>query len=423
MASTEDTGPLFGFAKDQGLLAGSGSELPRTGSLLSIGDLKVDAAARGELPGGRVGTILHCTWVTRSNDSSTTHRRTAVVLRVPESIGYAPYLMIGRGFGLVVQSPGGGGVRTLEPAHDVRVIADEGIDEGWLTELFSPALGEWLQRSPKDFGAELADGVLVVVRDGHLADAPALSRLCADATKIADAVREESLEESEAGGGAVAKPAAPDRGTVLADALIGKLELARPPAHVESVLGEAQRLAVRSGAVRAWVVRSTLLWMLGINVIGGGIYGLLLTVGDPLTNVLLYQALLLAIVGTSVFRAKTSGVAKAAAQGAFYRRYADSHELRGVEPLRFAAEHADAGLPGKPQRVFEGSFGGKPGHLMLTGDGRERGQQIALVRGVRGPTAATELNVSAPGISTAALDAYVETLVLDLETAPAPPSA
>lgn len=60
---------------------------------------------------------------------------------------------------------------------------------------------------------------------------------------------------------------------------------------------------------------------------------------------------------------------------------------------------------------------------MLTGDGRERGQQIALVRGVRGPTAATELNVSAPGISTAALDAYVETLVLDLETAPAPLSA
>ena len=59
---------------------------------------------------------------------------------------------------------------------------------------------------------------------------------------------------------------------------------------------------------------------------------------------------------------------------------------------------------------------------MTTGDGRTRGDQIALVRGIRGPTATTELNVSAPGISAGDLDAAVETLVLDLETAPAAPA-
>jgi hypothetical protein len=56
---------------------------------------------------------------------------------------------------------------------------------------------------------------------------------------------------------------------------------------------------------------------------------------------------------------------------------------------------------------------------MLTGDGRTRGDQIALVRGPKGPIATTELNVSAPGVSAKALDELVATLVLDLETQPA----
>ncbi len=64
--------------------------------------------------------------------------------------------------------------------------------------------------------------------------------------------------------------------------------------------------------------------------------------------------------------------------------------------------------------------GGAPGALMLTGDGRKRGDQIALVRGPRGPVATAELNVSAPGISAAALDEATATLLLDLETAPEP---
>ncbi len=160
--------------------------------------------------------------------------------------------------------------------------------------------------------------------------------------------------------------------------------------------------------------------MLAINVVGGGIYGLLLTVGDPLVNVLVYQVFLLILVGTLSFRSVTGSVAKIASEEAFYRGYAKANGLTAVEPLQFAAEHAEADLPGKPLRVFEGSFGGSPGALMLTGAGRERGDRIALVRGPRGPTAVTELDVSAPGVSAAALDELTQTLVLDLETAPEP---
>ena len=80
--------------------------------------------------------------------------------------------------------------------------------------------------------------------------------------------------------------------------------------------------------------------------------------------------------------------------------------------------HSRLPLPGKPIRVLEGQIGGSHGFLMLTGDGRKRGDKIALVRGPKGPTAVADLNVSAPGMSTAALDEHIATLLLDLETAP-----
>ncbi len=412
MTATQDPGGLAAFADSAGLEAGSGGELPRIGSILEHGDLRLEGAAHGLLPGGRDGTIAHTVYTTRSDDTTTTHRHTAVIVRVPESMGYAPYLQMGRANGLVP------GAKTVEPVPGVAVRADGGVDEGWLRELFSPAFCEWLQRSPGDFGAELRDGVLTVFRDEHLRETAPLRSLCTDAARIADAIREEAVEEVEAGGGAVAKAAPPGRDDRLAAALIPKLEPTEPPAHVEAELAKGREIAARSGDVFASVVRTTLLWMLGVNVIGGGIYGLLLNLPNPKLVVLIYQVILLAIIGPLVFRSRTSNVAKRASEEAFYIGYAESRDLRAVDPLRFSAEHAEAGLPGKPVRVFEGLFGGTGGHLMLTGNGRTRGDQIALVRGPKGPTATTELNVSAPGVSAAALDGFVETLLMDLETAP-----
>jgi hypothetical protein len=413
MAATKDLGTLAGFAEAEGLAAGSGGDLPRIGSLLERGDLRLEGAAHGTLPGGREGVVAHTVYTTRSDDTTTTHRHTAVVVRVPESMGYAPFLQMGRANGVIA------GAKTVEPVPGVSVRADPGVDEGWLRELFSPAFCEWLQRSPGDFGAELRDGVLTVFRAEHLSETGPLRSLCTDAAKIADAVRDEAIEEVEAGGGAVAKAAAPGRDERLAAALIPKLEVRAPPAHVEAELAKGRQIAARSGDVIGSVVRTTLLWMLGVNVIGGGIYGLLLNLPNPKLAVLIYQGILLAIITPLVFRSRTSKVAKRASEEAFYIGYAESHHLKEVDPLRFSAEYAEAGLPAKPVRVFEGLFGGTGGHLMLTGDGRTRGDQIALVRGPKGPTATTELNVSAPGVSEAALDGFVETLLLDLETQPA----
>ncbi len=265
MPSTKEGGSLEAFAKTHGLTLGSGGDLPRTGSLLERGDLRLEGAATGALPGGREGVLAHTVYTTRSDDTTTTHRHTAVITRLPEAMGYAPYLQIGIRFG-----PAGAleAKRPFQPAPGVTVIADEGIDEGWLTELFSPAFAEWLQRNPDDFGAELADGVLVVIRGEHLSDARELESLCADAARIAQAISDESLEEVAAGGGSVAKGPPPSRDQRLATGLIPEIERTGTPAHVESDVAEARHLAKRSPAVLASTVRSTLLWILGINIIG-----------------------------------------------------------------------------------------------------------------------------------------------------------
>jgi hypothetical protein len=55
-----------------------------------------------------------------------------------------------------------------------------------------------------------------------------------------------------------------------------------------------------------------------------------------------------------------------------------------------------------------GILGGVDSSLMLTGDGLRRGDSIALVAGPTGPVASAELELSAPGASAKALDAYVE---------------
>ena len=324
MPATKDAGLLESFAFARKLAPGSAGDLPATGSLLTRGDLRLEGAASGDLPGGRRGVIAHTVYTTRSDDTTTTHRHTAVITRIPESMGYAPYMQIGVGFGITALAVR---ARPFKAAEGVRVFADDGIDEGWLHELFSPAFAEWLQRSPRDFGAELADGVLVVIRESHLTDVGKLEALCTDAARVAGEISEESIEEAAIGGGSVAKGPPPSREQRLASALVPEIERSSPPAHVESDLADASRLAKRSPAVIASTVRSTLLWMLGINIIGGGIYGLLLNLPNRLLAVLVYQVILLAIIGPLVFRSRTRKVAAQASEDAFYIEYAKAKGL------------------------------------------------------------------------------------------------
>jgi hypothetical protein len=120
------------------------------------------------------------------------------------------------------------------------------------------------------------------------------------------------------------------------------------------------------------------------------------------------------VVGWFTFRHQVRSRTAMLSTEAFWAEYARSHGLRNEDPLRFAATHAKADLPGTPVRVLSGRLGSVEGALMITGDGFKRGDAIALVAGDTGPVASADFEVSAPGISAGALDSYAAKLAAEL---------
>ena len=291
------------------------------------------------------------------------------------------------------------GSKQVELDDGGRVLAADGVNDAWLTELFSPAFTQWLSRNPEDFAWELADGVLCVSREGYLSKESELATLCADAAHIATVVREECLEEVDSGqairSAAKAKRLKPQ--DQLVNSILARTTFDNPPADVASSRAQFRELVVRHPSTYFISVFTTLAWMVGINIIGGGIYGLLLNLPNPGRAVLVYQALLFVIVGYFVLRRQINGTSEKLAVEGFWQQYANARGLRFEDPAEFAATHAKAELPGKPVRVMTGSFDGIPGSLLVTGDGFTRGDSIALVAGPMGPTATAEFDVSASG--------------------------
>ena len=413
-AGDSKSAPLAEFAQAHGLTVSDTAELPATGALLGEDDLEVEGAATGVVADGEPGTLCHLTYTYRSNDTTQTAKRTAVVIRLPESIGFAPYLA-SSGVNLAA-----GPVKKVKLEDGGSLLAADGINDPWLTELLSPAFTHWLSRNPDDFAWELADGVLCVSREGHITGEEKLAALCSDAARIATTVREECLEEVDSGQASqtAAKPRKLAGHARLAAAILDRTTFDHPPADVASARPQFHRLVVRHPSTYFIALFMTLAWMLGINVIGGGIFGLLLNLPNPGRAVLIFELLLFVVVGYFVLRSQINGLTETLSREGFWREYARTRGLRFEDPHAFAAANAKAGLPGTPKRVLTGAFGGVPASLMITGDGSKRGDSIALVGGPTGPIATAELDLSAPGASAKALDAYVDELVLDLKTQP-----
>ena len=298
----------------------------------------------------------------------------------------------------------------LDGGGSVRVA--DGVNDAWLVELLSPAFTDWLARSPDDFHWELADGVLCASRGGHLTAESELTRICSDAAHIATTVREESLEEVDSGGAGRSavrpKRKADDR---LVEAILARTTFDHPPNDVAESLPQFRRLIVRHPSTYFISLFMTLAFMLVANVIGGGIFGLLLNLPSPGRAVLIFELCLFAIIGFFVLRSQINGTSRKLAIEGFWREYARTRGLRLEDPSAFAATHAKAEPPGRSRPgCMSGGLGGVDGSLMITGDGFTRGDSIALVAGPVGPMASAEFEVSAPGASAKALDAYVERL-------------
>ncbi|MFL5870661.1 MAG: hypothetical protein ACJ75R_06235 [Solirubrobacterales bacterium] len=403
------TTALDEFAKAHGLTVEAHPDLPTEGALLGESDLECHGAVSGALPGGEPGTVAHLSYTYRSNDHTHTVERTAVILRVPESIGFAPYLGTDSVVAVATKA------RKLDGGASVRVA--DGVDDGWLTEVFSPALSDWLARSPADFKWELANGVLCASRDGYRGSESDLEELCSDATHLARTIREQSLQEVDSGEAprTAAKSKADPTKAALLGSLLPKVQFDQPPSDVAASRRQFHEHVVRHPSIYVRSLFLTLAITVAVNIIGGGIFGLLLNLPSPGRAVLIFEAIVLAIVGYFVVRGQIRGATETLSTEAFWLEYARSRKLTIEDPLRFAATHAKAELPGSPTKVLTGTFDGVQGSLMLTGDGFVRGDSVALVAGEQGPVASAPFEVSAPGVSVAALDSYAAKLAAELK--------
>jgi hypothetical protein len=402
---------LEDYAKAHGLTYAKSIGLPKSGGLLEEDGLSVEGAAAGILSGKERGALCYLHYTYHSDDHTHEVNRTAAVVRVPESMGFVPYLA-GGGTLIVGRDTK---TRELDGGGSVRVSA--GANDEWLTELFSPTFTEYLARNPDDLNWELCDGVLCVSREGHVRDETELGSLCDDAATIATRVREECLEEVDLGEAkrTAAKPSSNRKfGAKLVDLLLSRTTFGHPPPDITAARPEFRHQLVRHPSTYFITLWITLLIMLGVNIIGGGIYGLLLNLGNPGQAVIIYQVILFVIIFPLVLRSRINSMSSELAEQGFWNEYIRTHHLTEEDPTTFAATHAKANLPGAPQRVLTGELGGVQGSVMLTGDGDKRGDVIALVAGETGPTASAPFDVSAPGISTAALDSYVERLAGEL---------
>lgn len=423
-AAADNTLP--GFAAANGLAYAKTVPLPAEGITLKKDSAKVEGAATGTLPGGIEGTVAHFTYtysVTDADDHTHTETRrlTLVVTSVPVSIGFVPYLGFSRGASHFVGTAGGTQMRRVdfrgaEGLEHASCFIFAGTNENWQAQLFSPALLDWLARSPDDFGFELANGTLVAGRSDYLNSQADLKALCEDTAHLAETIREESQEAVDTGGAANYAAKDPDAGDPRMEKALAKVDVA-PPQNLGGATHEFRGYIARSPELIFRAVWKAALLTLILNVPGAAIPIILAADGSYALLAAIEGALFL-IVFYFLFRSAIKGGGQRWAAEAFFRGYAKSHGLTLEEPLHFAATHADAKLTFKPDRVMTGPLpGGSEGSLVLYGDGSKRKDRVAVVGGPSGPVAESELQSEAPGLSTEDLDTYLEQLAGEMREA------
>lgn len=435
MAAGSSGNAVKKFADSHGLAFAERVDLPDQGYTLSHSDSRVEGAATGKLPGGVEGTLANFTYSytrTDSDDHTYTEHRyfTFVVTQVPESIGFLPYMGFAGPSGHFNPLAGSTEMTAIDLGNDsafkgARACAYKGTSESWLAQLLSPALVDWLSRSEDDWGFELANGVLCAGRSKYVTDEAELTRLCEDAARLATAIREESVEEVE--GGSAQLDAAKDPGAAdpAMEKALAKVKT-EPPSYLTASLPAYRAHARRSGETFLRALRYALLLALVLNIPGAAVPIVLATQGAWAVLGAIEGILVLTIFFFA-FRSRVRATSRKYAEEDFFRSYAEARGLQLEEPLHFAASHAEAKLPFKPDRVMSGPLpGGGEGSLVLCGDGSKRDSRIAVVLGPRGPVAEAGLEAESPGLSTKDLDTFFEQLAgearEDKATAPAAPA-
>jgi hypothetical protein len=413
--------PLEKFATERGLAYAEHASLPDQGSTLGESG-KVEGAAVGKLPSGIDATLAYYSYVHTWTDAdhhthSETRHFTFVVAELPESIGFVPYLGFSAPGSHFSPFAGGTDMRGVDLGEskaldDYHASVYKGTKDVWLEQLLSPSLLDWLGRSEDDFGFELANGVLCVGRSSHLVQPAELDAAWSDGDHLASAIHKESMEEVEAGDATTDAAEEVDAADPRMEAALTKAKVGSPP-DVGTSVGTFNGLLLRAPSTYSSALWRSIAWFLVINLFLSALTINVIVQGDNTTKqvTIAIEAGLLLLLFIFALRRTVRVRAEKYATEAFYRGYAADRSLRIEKPLGFAATHADAKLPFRPERVFSGTLpGGLEGSLVLSGDGKKRSNRIAMVAASKGPFAEEELRDDGPGLSAKTLDAYVTRL-------------
>ena len=155
----------------------------------------------------------------------------------------------------------------------------------------APTMVDWLSRSSGSWGFEFADGVLVTApRRPDRRTRRSSRRSAPTPSSSPTPIRKQAIQDAAGGQAAAHRRRARSRTpvTVRIEKIVpaaGQLRTARAEGRgrCDPVYQSIDQAAHRHLHPAASPGRSML--TLGISIIAGGLYGLLLTVGDPLTNV------------------------------------------------------------------------------------------------------------------------------------------
>ncbi len=371
----------------------AGMHLDEYTPMMSVGP----GGARGEggtssFLDGIPATLLHSTYAEGRGEDARRRDFTLAVATIGEAIAFARNLScrdrqvqddlahteIAR-FGDSRHVP----LESIEFDRRFALQAPPEIDAGWLRQLFSPGLIDFLTTTaPAGFCFELNEGHFCAAIPGRVDAADELDTFIAAASRAARRIRQEAVEGAGRATQAVKRGADPKF-----ERLLGKVRFSEPPPNVASAANRYTRIAMRRPgnflrAVRASLSHGPSLIVLALVAVGVG--ALLLGGGGIAVgaNILAWMIPLgLACLFVLWFNVRRQARALAAKLGetAFVRGYASSRGLQLADPGGFQAEHAALQLPGAVRHVMVGTLPGTgiAGAIALVDSGVQKDAELA----------------------------------------------
>jgi hypothetical protein len=342
---------------------------------------------RGALAPGLEGTL--CEHV---HDAGGKSRRSTIVLAsVPETVAYVPALVCRDRATLGGSDPAQLPTERWQPVELESVTFNSryhlltlaGQDQGWVRELFSPELINWLAvEAPTGLSFELNEGNLVVAVPGPTSD-PAT--LIGAASELRARIEREALEEE-------ADPDLFDESAEVA-AVVETIKVVNWKQPPESV-GEATERYAQSARWKSRVVINAAFW-------GAVLFAATLAVATLIIDIFttFAVAVFIAIVPALFAGLGAAGIAQwvlsqryrwgdvsvqRVALEAWVRGYADSRKLELVDRWRWHSDHRAMPMPGFADHVLAGPIPGTnvEGWFAMLGDAaelRSTGEEIAYV--------------------------------------------